>query len=645
MPFTYHRSLRAAALAVFNRTEDNAALEEDVRWLQAASSKGAYTYTMPNPLDPRWDNSNSQYGLLGVWSGAQAGMAIANSYWAQVEQHWLGCGSNGTWGYSEGGGGSLTMTCAGIASLLVARDYLDAADNFGAHANQPSSSPAIDAGLNWLDTGDNCMSQLPAGGAGGPGYGLYGLERVGLASGFKYFGKHDWYAELAKRLVSEQHFNGSWGGSDSLRSGQAQMLIDTSYALLFLARGRHPILYNKLRYDGDWNNRPHDVAHLANYAAHQLERPLNWQVVNLRRNWFDWMDCPVLYIAGDKAPDFSEADYKAILDFADGGGTIFTHADGGSPEFNKWVAATVRKIFPKYELMQVARDHPLYSVVYQLKNPVPLLSVSNGSRLLLIHSPTDLSGGWQLNWSDEKKPAFQMGVNIFVYAAGKTNLKNRLASSYIPADPDRPDSARPIAILRYPGEWEPEPYAWTRFSRYFQWETHQAIEPITVDMKLLKPGSVPMAVLTGTVRHDFTEAENAAVSAYVQAGGVLIIDACGGQADFTKCVEATLLPNAFAGATVMPIAPNHPLLVASRGGANDLSKPMLRGYANENGGKNFPLEALPYGNGWVIFSRLDLTTGLLGTQSWGILGFDSAYAQALMKNAVLWAEARSPVAN
>ena len=60
-------------------------------------------------------------------------------------------------------------------------------------------------------------------------------------------------------------------------------------------------------------------------------------------------------------------------------------------------------------------------------------------------------------------------------------------------------------------------------------------------------------------------------------------------------------------------------------------------------GKDLPIETIACGKGWVIFSRLDLTTGLLGTQSWGILGFDPAYSQALVKNAVLWAEARSPV--
>ena len=38
----------------------------------------------------------------------------------------------------------------------------------------------------------------------------------------------------------------------------------------------------------------------------------------------------------------------------------------------------------------------------------------------------------------------------------------------------------------------------------------------------------------------------------------------------------------------------------------------------------------------MIFSRLDLTSGLLGTTTWGILGYDPTYAQSFMKNLILW---------
>ena len=646
LKYTYHRSLRAAAIAVYNRSQDAMTLEDDVRWLLTAGPNGAYTYMLGDSgyNNSGWDNSNSQYGLLGVWSGASVGMSISQNYWHAVVNHWSQCvNGNGTFGYTMGDA-STTMTCAGVASLLVARDYMDYSTANSKMPARPSPLPALDAGLRWLEEGDNCMTNIAGDGMGGVGYGLYGLERVGLASGFKYFGRHDWYSELAKHLVAEQHADGSWGTPANANGVVVpQTLIDTAYALLFLSRGRHPILYNKLRYDGDWNDRPNDVSHLAKFASHALEHPLNWQVVNLHRSWFDWMDCPVLYISGDRAIKMTPGDYLALREFANGGGMIFTHADAGSSEFNKWVADMVRTVFPKYELMTVPRDHAVYSTVYPLKNPPPLLAVSNGSRTLLIHSPTDLAGGWQLNWTDERKLDFQLGVNVFIYAAGKGLLKNRLSGVYIPADTDLPTSSRQIARLEYAAEWDPEPYAWTRFARFFQWETHDAIEPVTIPLKQITPGAVPLAVLTGTVRHDFTAAECLAAKGYVQAGGVLLIDACGGSADFAKSVQTTLLPLAFAGSVLLPIPDNHPLLIASRVGAYDLTHPLLRSYANQNGGKNLPIQVMPYGKGWVIYSRLDITTGLLGTQTWGILGYDPAYAQALMKNAVLWAEARMPV--
>jgi hypothetical protein len=55
-------------------------------------------------------------------------------------------------------------------------------------------------GLAWLEKEDNCLKVT----TGWPGYTLYGIERVGLASGFKYFGENDWYRKLAQKLVHLQ---------------------------------------------------------------------------------------------------------------------------------------------------------------------------------------------------------------------------------------------------------------------------------------------------------------------------------------------------------------------------------------------------------------------------------------------------------
>src|SRR5690606_24710054 len=116
---------------------------------------------------------------------------------------------------------------------------------------------------------------------------------------------------LAARSVATQFPNGAWGYDD----GRSDGLIETSYQLLFLSHGRHPIFMNKLRFErgvgeklaggpvpGYWSNRPRDVANLTRYASRELERSFNWQVVDLGREWHDWLDCPVLYIASHQPP-------------------------------------------------------------------------------------------------------------------------------------------------------------------------------------------------------------------------------------------------------------------------------------------------------------------------------------------------------
>ena len=272
-------------------------------------------------MDP--DNSNSQYGLIGAWNCAEAGLSVPNRFWQDVEQHWIACQTpEGTWGYKNGSGGSYAMTMAGITALSVCRDYMSEA------AAQPSNGPARipreakrwTKALRWFETGDNCVNIQ-----GQYGYSLYGLERAALASGMMFAGTHDIYRELATQVVHNQHPGGSWN-SDSGRDA----IIETSFALLFLSRGRNPVLMNKLRYDGNWANHQRDAANLARYATYAMERPINWQVASLTQPWGQWMEAPILYIAGDVPPNFGPADYDRLKNYVDNGGLIFTQADNGS---------------------------------------------------------------------------------------------------------------------------------------------------------------------------------------------------------------------------------------------------------------------------------------------------------------------------
>ena len=638
---TYARGLRATALALYNRPEDRQILGQDALALMKGSHAGGYTYTLARSSLVRddgadhWDNSNSQYGLLGVWSAAEVGFDVPDGYWALVQKHWMSCQfANGQWDYSTRGEGEGThsMTCAGLASLFVTRDYLEI-PKLGAEVGRDPFTAALAKGLSWLERGRNSVA-LDHG-----AYDLYGLERVGLASGFKFFGKHEWYRELATITVANQSPRGGWGGD-----------VETAYSLLFLSRGRHPVLMNKLRFDGYWANRPRDAANLARFVGYQLERPLNWQVVPMTRDWTEWADSPILYIASHKAIKFSEADYVKIRSYVENGGMLYMQADGGTIEFNRFAHEAAHKLFPQYEMVSLPPNHPLCSVLYKFKPGANLHIVTNGARILMLYAADDESKWWQARDDKIKPLPFQLGTNMFVYASGKRDLRNHLNSTYIPAVHATPSATYRLARLKYAGNWDPEPEAWHRFSRWFHLNTGYALNIIETPIKDLKVETAPIAHLTGTARYDLTAEEADALEKYVRSGGLLLVDLCGGTGAFDKSIQSSLFFKAFAGTPSHVISPSHPVLSAGAKGMEDLSKPVLRPFAIDViGARGGMPEEIVAGKGHVLFTSLDITSGLLGTGTWGIIGYDPNYAQSLVKNAVLWAidgqYERSPVAN
>ena len=648
----YGRGLRCAALAVYDRKQDREVLRADAEWLVKATGSGAYTYErgFPGPPPPAsgpphdpsrpapgdamaWDNSNSQYGLLGVWSAAERGFEVPSHYWQAVESHWTYYQlPDGQWFYGRGNDRNprVSMTCAGIASLFVTHDYLDG-PKYANDVGREPFSPALKNGLDWLEAGDHSTDLHVVSGESASrnwAYNLFGLERVGLASGFKYFGAHDWYRELAREAIGAQESNGSW---------RRDSIIDTAYMVLFLSRGRHPILMNKLRFNGYWANRPRAEANLARFASRELERPLNWQVVPIDHEWTDWADSPILSISSHRGTIIDEPTLQKLRTFAMAGGLLFLNDDGDSPEFDGFAKALCAKLFPDYELTDVPANHPIYSVVYPMKLRPPLKMVSNGARALVIYSPTDITRHWQARDEVVGRRFYELGVNLFVYAAGKRDLRNRLDSTYVPPPSASPVQTVAVARLKYAGAWDPEPLAWPRFARVFGRRTGYAIQGRAVSIPELSIDTAPVAHLTGAFAYTFTDAEVRALRRYVESGGVLLIDSCGGGGAFAQSAD-DLLSRAFPGASPDLVQPTDPLLSPGSDGMQDLSKPRLRPFTVDVLGSHAgAFRSIRWGAGHVVFTPLDLTSGLLGTQTWGILGYDPAYAQDLMQNVILWA--------
>jgi hypothetical protein len=232
------------------------------------------------------DNSNTQFGVLGVWVARKHGLPADHAL-DHIEKKFMAQqGSSGGWPYSgpgPGPDGSPAMTCSGLIGLATAIGMREER-TLKAEASKPPlpvkksdpAKPEVPPGtdpndpfynppkppekkgddqpapkvaepakpkLTKLDTaikhGMDHLADALAGRVVGKGpragavdlYFLWSLERVGVIYGTDRIGKTDWYDYAADLIVRSQNQDGSWGG----RGGYGAD-VDTSFALLVLSR-------------------------------------------------------------------------------------------------------------------------------------------------------------------------------------------------------------------------------------------------------------------------------------------------------------------------------------------------------------------------------------------------------------------------
>ena len=288
-------------------------------------SAGFYGYlTASKP--PEYDHSVSQFAVLGMWATEQAGCEVPRTHWSYVDSAWhRHQGVDGTWDYyarlDPNDTPRLSMTAAGVATLYLAQEYTRLAPQTSGNVDDPG----IDAGLKYL--GEH-LTELTD---DRRWYTLFGISRVGLASGLKRLGGTDWFDWGSSLAVHDQKPDGSW--KNQRDNENVNSIADTAFALLFLSRGHAPIMINKLAYDvtggpggvataGSWNQRPRDVGNLARWIGGHIESTLNWQVVSLHDPIADLYDAPILYLSGSQAPNLAAADVAKLRTYCENGGLI-----------------------------------------------------------------------------------------------------------------------------------------------------------------------------------------------------------------------------------------------------------------------------------------------------------------------------------
>jgi len=640
---TYDLAFRAMALEAASRWSPKylKPLRKDVYTLiRSLTSEGGYTYysrgSTPGERDfPAWvggraDNSNSQYGLLGVWAGQRAGIDVPREYWSRTLKYWFALqAEDGGWNYNYRKRPHTypAMTVAGLASVYVCMDNLYQAKF--ANCADPEELEPVRKGLEYMDRKfiDSFRTETPQ-----YYYYLFGVERVGLAAGYKYFGGTDWYKYGATKLLARRRPDGGWEATGTF-SGTSDTA--TAFALLFLVRGQKPVLFNKLRFQGDWNNRPRDLASLTRWISRIFETTVNWQVIDLSVPVSDWHDAPLIYISGAKAPQFSDEDVEKLRRFVRRGGTLFSCTECKGKRFAEGIRELYGRLFKKYELLEVAQDHPIYSCYFKLKGRPKFFIVSNGVRPLAIHTDADLPRAWQLRTVKRDKWAYEAAANVYALVTDMGALWSRGTSPW-PEGGAIAVRTAPVARLRHSGNWDPEPLAFERFSLLLGDETGLAVKAVPTDIEHLPASDAKVAHLTGTGPLKLTDDQRRILREFVEAGGTLIVDAAGGDEDFARSAQDALI-RTFQPADLRPLSVSAPVFDIP---GLKIESVRYRGrLGGRQRGKGKPdLRAIHIDERpAVFFSREDITCGLVGYPSYLCRGYQPESAYRIMRNIIIQA--------
>ncbi len=444
---TYAISLQTMVFAAAEPAKDEARIRRNVEWLEEAQIKlgenpfrpGSWSYAQSKVR--QGDNSNSQYALTALHAAREVGIPVKPTVWALSRAYWERTQRrDGSWAYTpESNNPTASMTCAGIASLVISTlNAIPEGEVFRGESIEQCGTGtlnrSISRSVDWL-AGHFNVDQNLGSGKQWRFYYLNGLERVGRLTGARFFGEHDWYRVGAEELVREQRKeSGAWAGV----LVEHDEVLTTSFALLFLGKGRIPVLINKLRHgsDGDWNHDPNDVRNLVGTVSRNWHKPVTWQIVDSRKTTvLDLLRAPIVFMNGHKAPDLELAERMNLRAYVDEGGVIFAEACCGSADFDRGFRNLMKEMFPKpeEELQALPDDHP----IWRARNQTPanvrpsLLGIRRAARTVVIYSPKDLSCYWNQSEQERDNPAVKkavaIGQDVVDYLTGRTLPPDKLS--------------------------------------------------------------------------------------------------------------------------------------------------------------------------------------------------------------------------
>ena len=656
---TYVVSLKVLALASADPKRYAGAIQSGADWLaEHQTATGAWGYGTPPPAAlagakvggaleqarseaeirrqyERPDASNSQFALLALAEADRAGAAVSQEVWRRADRHFRAVQlTGGGWSYvhqaASPGEAYGSITAAVAAGLYLCHERLAGAEP---EATTDERLAVLEKGVGWV-ADHYTLRENPNRSLAWYYFWLYSLERLGVISGRRTFGDHDWFREGTAVLVRGQRSDGRW----------TDRLYHDALCLLFLAKGYKPLLVQRLEWAGEWRQDPRDLNHLVAYLDDRVGGdPVDWRTLEVEAPLKDYLAAPVLHVAGWGPLRMLAASAPRLAEYVRQGGLVLVDPTGGDEALARSVRDLLAEAFPEAEFRPLGADHPLARAVHRV-DPAGLgLEVFQvGCRASVVLATKGLGEQWAAADPDRPDDALRFGENLAVYATGGEALPERLHEARLLEMPEAgppPRGALRIGQIQHTGDWQPRPFALPDLLKDLaeRFGVRVYTRPVPVRLGEVDLAGFPVLYLTGHGTFDLSEAERKALAGYLDRGGFLWGHACCGRKVFDKAFRG-LVGQMFPGATLERLPADHPLF-SGRVGARirsvrygdvvraeqpDLNEPVL--YGLERGG-HLVLVYSPYG----------LADGLDGLKTYGARTVLPPDARRLAVNILLYA--------
>jgi len=470
-------------------------------------------------------------------------------------------------------------------------------------------------------------------------------------------------------------------------------LIGTPLALLFLSKGRRPVVIGKLQHQPqggkaarDWDHHRRAVQHLTMRVERQWQRDLSWQTIDFTRRAVreggvqreqlsvtagDLLEAPVLLLSGSLALDFSAEQKRVLKEYIENGGFLLAEACDGNgcdgTAFDRSFRALMKELFPDSELRKLPPDHPVWFAQEKVDpKHLPndsefwLWGLDACCRTSVVYCPRSLTCYWELAHpyresnhaaavKSEIEAVTRLGGNVLAYATSR-ELKEKLDRPEIAiSNPGgkSPRGALVVPKLSHTGGADDAPTALHKLLTVLDQQLQMRVD---YDKRLLAPSDeklldYPLVFMHGRRAFEFTVAERKGLKDYLSRGGFLFADAICANTEFADALRREL-KTIFPSAKFARIPASHPIFTDEFHGFN-LATVTLRDPQNRSDDdpltakqtKTTPLlEGLEIdGRLAVILSPYDISCALERGASLECKGYIPADAARLAANVLLYA--------